>query len=302
MIAKPIREEMLIFFKEKSNTTLQYAVRISSQKPGDNLIIFCSVHGNEPAGTAAAINFIKSVEQDKIKILNGSVTFILANPKAFLQDTRFIDNNLNRSFVEHLGTDYESLRVAEIRTYMAEIKPKAVLDLHSVDFDDFNILIYKNTLENKNLAHTVSNVKTEFLFEDDAIPGTTLAEAEKFGATGMCVECGNHTSKIAPEIAYHHILNFLYYFGLINLEKTNITPPVNQKSRETYIAVESIKPEEGFRFLVEDLQTFTFISKGQIYAKSNNKDYIASEDLYISMPAKIINTNDKSAGFLCRKI
>jgi hypothetical protein len=66
--------------------------------------------------------------------------------------------------------------------------------------------------------------------------------------------------------------------------------------------VESIKPEEGFRFLIEDLQTFVFVEQGQVYAKSNYRNYVAKEDLYVAMPPKIVNTNDTNAGFLCRKI
>lgn len=86
------------------------------------LLIIGGMHGNEPLG----IELVKQLRRRPV----ASVDFLIANPRATVAHTRFIKQDLNRSFPgDILSKDYESRRAAEI---LSRCQPyDLVLDFHN---------------------------------------------------------------------------------------------------------------------------------------------------------------------------
>ena len=105
-------------------------IELDSNMPGKNLVIMAAVHGNEPCGFLAINQVFPSLE-----IRRGKVTFVLANLKAFEQDVRFTEFNLNRCFKDQPEysevelNSYEYKRGLELKVLLD--KADILLDIHS---------------------------------------------------------------------------------------------------------------------------------------------------------------------------
>ena len=89
------------------------------QPAGKDVVISCGVHGNE----TAPIELVRDILQD---ILSGQlrvcqrVLFLLGNPLAMVNGTRFVDTNMNRLFsgAHQQGTSLEHQRAAQLEHYV----------------------------------------------------------------------------------------------------------------------------------------------------------------------------------------
>ena len=72
-------------------------IRFHGLKAGPKLLVFGAVHGNETCGPNAIARVIEDCRAGRVSIQRGEVTFLpVANPKAYRQNTREGDRNLNR--------------------------------------------------------------------------------------------------------------------------------------------------------------------------------------------------------------
>lgn len=77
------------------------AVRFLGLRPGPRLLVLGAVHGNEVCGPLAIREAIEACRSGALRIRRGEVTFVpVANPKAYRQQTREGDRNLNRDLRE----------------------------------------------------------------------------------------------------------------------------------------------------------------------------------------------------------
>lgn len=171
---------------------------------GPSLIILGGVHGNEQCGVFA-INKLK----DKLKIIQGKVTFVIANNKAVANNTRFIDFDLNRSFDKNF--DALEIRIAN------KLKPlildaDVLLDIHASTSksEPFVICEPRSFDIVKNLP--VKKVLTNL---DEFHKGSTDEFMNNNGKKGICVECGYLGDDSTNKIAVNSILVFLSFFGMI---------------------------------------------------------------------------------------
>jgi len=71
----------------------------NQSKPGPALIVTAALHGNEPAGVAAAKAVLTKLNKHaNPNRFRGSVTFIIGNTRALQRRVRFIHEDLNRHF------------------------------------------------------------------------------------------------------------------------------------------------------------------------------------------------------------
>ena len=105
--------------------------KFKSNKLGPHILILGAVHGNEIAGTLAGESIALDFEIGNLKLIKGSVTFIpLVNKKAQEQDTRFVDENLNRVIIYHPNPTTHEQKIANNLLQHIE-KADVLLDLHS---------------------------------------------------------------------------------------------------------------------------------------------------------------------------
>ncbi len=298
------KEEILNFFKENNNIDIKYGIKIDSEKPGKNILITGSVHGNEPVGSDFAYKFINDFKNKKITLESGSITFILANYKAFKENKRYINTDMNRifNFPEDKKDTFEYKRAKEISKYISNNNFDFGIDLHSVSVGDFKMYICDNNdKELMNLLKETSVVDTLFYFNDEYIPGTLMNYLKKYNGKGVGLECGNHLDDNAINIAEKQVSVLLNKFNII--KNKNIDENIISKDKLTiYNVFYKIKTGENFKWLIEKPTTDVFIKKDQeISIDSNNGIQKAPKDCYLVMPSKEVKSSDNDAGFLATK-
>lgn len=102
------------------------------------ILIIGATHGNELLG----VKLYARLLQKRSPLLE-YVDFIIGNPKAYAAKTRYIEQDLNRSY-HSTGSTYEQTRAAEIRAYAEFTKPDIVLDMHTTSCEQPNCLIISN--------------------------------------------------------------------------------------------------------------------------------------------------------------
>ena len=172
--------------------------------PGKNIVIMAGAHGDEVCGVKAFNELISRIEIEK-----GNVVFIYANLEAQKQNKRFIEENLNRCFLdeqpEEIKNTLEGKTAKAIIPYLK--KADVLLDVHSSDnSDNLKFLICEEDC--KDLVDALSPEKI-ILGIDDAQKGSSDGYMYNQGKPGICIECGLHNSKESEERAKSSIINFL---------------------------------------------------------------------------------------------
>lgn len=220
----------------------------NSGKTGKNILILGAVHGNEIAGTLAQQEIIQSIQQKKIKLKSGSVTFIpIVNEKAYKNDTRFVDINLNRVIKFHTQPlNHEELIANQLiheidhidvlldlhSTHCPDDKPFAFIDHPTKENLDFlKIIPVEMALAGwpeiyKNNLHIENNCTEEYAYQKQK--------------SALTVECGYHKNKKSVQIAKQSILNTLLHFDIIHGEK-----PIEHQKKIIHLNSFVIKKETG---------------------------------------------------------
>lgn len=260
--------------------------------PGEKAVIMAGVHGDEVGGIYA-FYWLRDVFLPQNPIKKGSLTLILANLKAAELNRRFADTDMNRVFDREAGDEYEVRRVGEIRKALQGCR--YMLDLHSTSRPSVPMTCSESTPEHMRICK-VMPVKYMVTNWEGRIVGTSSDSlVDGIGGAGVTLECGQHLSPEAKEVAKRGATNFLKVLGMINGEIETEEKPVEICLFETFY------PEsEHFEFLVKP-ESFTEIKKGEIYAKDGHKNYIADEDCLLVMPNKIIKKGIE-AGYLGRVV
>ena len=99
------------------------------------ILAIISTHGNELLGP----NVLAYMLAKRSKLLE-DIEFIIANPRAYAKNVRYIESDLNRSYGLGLDT-YESQRAKVIEERIRLLKPGLVLDFHTTTAEQPDILI-----------------------------------------------------------------------------------------------------------------------------------------------------------------
>jgi succinylglutamate desuccinylase len=132
---------------------------------GPTLVVFGSIHGNEPSGTACLRKMVPSTRLIETR-LRGRVFFIAGNVRALREKVRFIDSDLNRhwtkanlaqSGAESANPAAEDAELFELNSVIQHILDTAehevyALDLHSTSADGLPCATVGDTLRNRHFA------------------------------------------------------------------------------------------------------------------------------------------------------
>lgn len=212
------------------------------------------LHGDEPCGKKAIEKFL-SEKRDFRK----TVKFIIANERAFEQDKRFLEADLNRSFPgDAESSKYEERLAAEI---MDEIKGLKVFDMHSTRSYEGPFCTLSN-IDEQNLEFCrKAGAENIVYFPQEA---GTWAEYEN----GIILETGIQGTEKAAETSYKALVNFLAAEGVIEEDYTLSDP-------ELFVYQETV--EGNWEFIGENFQK---VRKGEVYARNGDKELKAEEDFY----------------------
>jgi succinylglutamate desuccinylase len=297
-------QEQVNFFTDRQNVLLPYTFEINGQEQGKNYVIVGGTHGNESVGVEAIIKFTQYLESGKIKLKKGKITFILGNPNAYLSQQRYVDSDLNRSFKKHTDEDYEGVRAFKMRGHFMLLgKIDYFLDIHSVVTRDVKTAICTDQLEQQEFLKQFSYLPTRFIFNSEKdILGTVVAEAVKFGAKAISIDCGNQNEPQSCQDAMNHIIKMLQIDDSIEITDNTILDRRSPRLKQiiTFTSIAKIPMIHGFQWIKKDLKTGDFLKKYELYGMGDdNIKRVAPQDCYIFMPNNVINPKDNEIGFLC---
>ena len=295
------------FFQERSNAGIDHIVRHEGEHDGPHVAIFGGIHGNERGGVEASVEVMRAIEESRLKIAKGSVSFILGNPEAYLQNMRFLDENLNRTFIEGPQRDnIEGNRSREIMHYMWQIRDDlaAVMDLHSVSVGDMQAVVYNNA---KHFPEWLPPIYDFYMrYSRRHIAGMLPDLTSRYDVSGFLIEAGNHQSNEAVFRSLFHIRELFKEFGIETVGEMPYGQELDEKViREApsvhYKTIAQIDPSKGFRFS-RDVETHMKLNAGEVFAHNDDGEIVAPQDCIIVMPDANPNPNDSDAGFLCVEV
>jgi len=224
------------------------------------IAVVCCLHGTELYGL------------EVVKRLPASLPFFIGNEKALKENKRFIDSDLNRSFPGKENGNYEEKIAYELVNKLNHFD--YVIDLHSSSNNCpiFGI-ITKPDNQKIDFAKRLGLTKLVIMKESFA-SGKALID---FVKCGISIEIGPHQRERNVNEALELIYNFM-----------------NKKTRNEYLEI-----FEVFDIIKKEadsitIKNFEFVKKGEVIAKSENKEQIA---LFDFIP--ILAGEDAYDGILC---
>ncbi len=261
-----------------------------SETSGTSLVIFGAIHGNEPAGTAAIRNICQKFDSGELKLTKGQVTFIpVANPKAYSENTRFIEEDLNRVFKDTEDPQsYEQTLANELGRYIKE--SDAFLDIHTTSapgptcvFIDFPTLENTAFAEAMGMEYAITGWPSVYAHNPNGLDSyDTTRYAYEHGKIGIIIECGQHEESNAVLIAERSIVRALAHFEMI--DPTLITP-ISVIRQKTVAMERIIYKEHENDVLTKEWKHLEEVEAGtNIAIRENGDTLVAEKELVLLLP------------------
>lgn len=226
-----------------------------------DLLITGLIHGNEVLGVEVINRLVSRFAYDSsLKI---SLGFVLCNIEAAKKNVRYIETDLNRSFLVKEVKSIEQKRAAEL----AQIVDQAdfVFDIHQTSEPSLNpFFIFKHDHATIQMVHQLLPQFPMVTFGGNGFSqnGKTMIEyAGTIGTKAIVIECGQNGFSDGLSFKLESAC-----LGLIkNLNKNKIRPL--EKIPVVYL-VESIV-HAGHTALVPGLTSYMPITQGQVLAYDN---------------------------------
>ena len=178
--------------------------RYDGSRDGPTVVVTGAVHGNEPAGIAAAREVLTAL-RDRNTPLRGRVIAVSGNCGALGRGCRFVERDLNRrwtaphvdslrarSLEELTHEDREQRELADLFLSLeAETRrPMVFLDLHTTSGASPPFLCLADTLGNRELAKALP--LPMILGLEETLDGSMLGYLTDRGHVGVAIEGGRH--------------------------------------------------------------------------------------------------------------
>lgn len=255
-----------------------------AKKSGHHLLVFGSIHGNEKCGSQSAFKIIKEIENGTIKLTCGQVTFVpICNPKAYANNTRYIDKDLNRIIQPHSKPKHYEEHIAN---QLIEVinSCDTLLDIHSMGADSLPCIFMDYlTPENISLMKVIDVPHVlaawEEVYENNIECQSTEHYANKVGKSVLTLECGQHNDPNAPTVAYNAIFNALTHLGI-----TEHKPKKLKYKQEYFKFTHMFRKREGSSFQ-DKWYHMQQLNQGTVIGKDQTQTYTLEKDAIMIMPA-----------------
>ncbi len=274
---------------------------------GPLFIVFGGMHGNEPAGVKALDIAFKMLEVEPITNpdfeFRGRLVGIIGNLKAYKENKRYIDKDLNRCWkhsiisqpANDLAEHEELVAILKIiHQHIDEYQPTelVVLDLHTTSSFGGIFSIVSNDPKSTTYAKALhAPVIRGFI---DRLAGTTLHyfNSDQMGipTTALTFESGQHLEALSVNRAIAAIVNCLKIIGMVDeehIENQHDTILISYaKDLPTVVdLVSSYSIDEDEKFVMDPgFKNFQPIKKGDVLASNQHGPIVAEKDAMILMP------------------
>jgi predicted deacylase len=236
------------------NTSQIHSYSYSSEKSGLNLLVFGAIHGDEICGPKAIEQVMTLLNQQEIKLISGQITFVpICNPRAYAENKRFIEENLNRVFKPTQNPrTYESTLANELCQLVD--RADVLFDIHSFRAaGPTNVFLDFPTEQNRKhveaLDFEYALVGWPKLYEQNPYLDSydTTQYANSVGKQGILIECGQHSDPEAIVVAKETILKTLEHLEMIVPREE--APKKKNRLRSIRMTQLELKNEDGDHFL-----------------------------------------------------
>lgn len=243
--------------------------KISSKKQGPKICILGGVHGDEICGVEAIQSILNN---SSFKLKKGEITLIYANRKAINSNVRFVEENLNRCFLENKPktNSYEENLANDLKEILNECD--ICLDIHasfSKESQPF-IICEKNAFEYIKYF-PITKVCSGF---DKYESGGTDYYMNLIKKIGICIECGYLADKNSKKIAINSIFSLLKTLDMIeNFELI--------ETKKEYLKLNDLYYAKSKFSLVKEFKDFEKLKKGELIGIDGNSQIKAKNDGFI---------------------
>lgn len=295
------------------------SVHIASHQPGPRLLVTGAVHGNEVCGTLAIRRVLAELDAGTLVIRRGSVTFVpVCNPLAFQRGQRGGDRNLNRALEPKPTPQDNEDRLANWLCPILAAHD-GLLDLHSFHSGGAPFVMvgphdnagplepFAQAAVEEGLARVlgvpravdgwlgtyadgVAQRRAQALADGlapESLPelhprygvGTTESMRSQ-GGWALTLECGEHTSPAAVDVASQAIHRTLAHLGLIDAPPP--APVAGMQCMRLFTVVDRQHADDRF---VRDWQSFDPVRAGEaIGHRADGSAVCAPDDGWIVFP------------------
>jgi uncharacterized protein len=287
----------------------------TSPNPGKKFIVLGAVHGSEKCGTVAIQRIISEFESGALTLVRGQVTFVpITNPKAYAQNTRNGDRNLNRRLrPEAVPREFED----QIANWLCPLLKAhdVLLDLHSFQAQGqaFATLGPENNnaalepfrwaseemamIQRLGVSRAVDgwlatyatgverrrNTRPQDADSNDLDPQYGVGTTEYMRSQGgyaITLECGQHSDPNAPDVGYRAVRNTLAHLQLI--DETDPLPNTRMQGLRLHDVIDKIHVDDAF---AQPWQSFDAVKAGELIGtRANGETIHASNDGWIVFP------------------
>lgn len=220
-------------------------------------VVYCT-HGDETAGKKAVERLLSSRPD-----FQRAVKFVFANEKAYKEEKRFIDSDLNRSFPGDLESEVYEERIAA--QMMDELEDLKVLDIHETGSSPTPFSLF--TWMDDNTIGTLKDTGMEKAVEVSYTPGCGI---NCYG--GVEAEFSPKGTEEAVEKAFQTLKQFLINNSILEGEKNKSKPKIYG------VYSEEPRPDGSWNILC---QNFERVATGKTVAKNRNSERIKARESFI---------------------
>ena len=262
---------------------------------GPHLVVLGAVHGNEHCGSRAIENFIDKVKCKEINIINGKITLIpICNPRAYAQNVRFTERNLNRFMSPQRYS--RALRGSSRQYPLPDLETADyLLDIHSYSSKGiaFQFLSVLNTAH-MDFAHSLGAPRFIYGWADAMQSNADLKDkrqyegtteyAREHGATAITLECGHHANENNADVAFNAILGAVQHLGIAKINPALKSTNTNETDKYSIRMKGAIlKMREGA--FTQEWKNMDFVTKGTVIAcYDDGEEVLMPADGYIVLP------------------
>ncbi len=291
------------FIKHKMGKNIgENGLEVSSLTGKKTLTITALIHGNEPGGLLL-INDILGLIKVSGYLPNLNLRVVLGNLKAFKENKRFLNNDLNRCFncLDENKTDENSYE-EEIAKFIKEMVRGSdyLIDLHQTQGPtESDFFIFPHTSKNisfaKKLGLACPLILHDLEFSEDGDTVDTWASKE--GIAAITYEMGEKGFRPDQIIDIKNAL--AVFLGIGRSLEDFIGIPCPQKGSNILTWGETLMNSPGLE-LVSDLKNFSPIKKGDLLAI----DKVKNEKVFASCSGPVLfpkyGENAQNSSELCR--
>lgn len=249
---------------------------------GPRLLISGAIHGNEKCGTAAILWLKDLIETDRVQIKKGRVTLIpICNQRAFDQNVRFTESNLNRHFYKK-----DTPKTYEDKVCNALVDDFAaadiLLDIHSYHSTGAPfVFVDPNHEAAKQFATMLGIDVCMYGFSNGYATNQESMGTREYvhlnGGYGVTLECGHHDDDKSFDMAKRSVLGALYYMGYADLDDDlmDMVPQRRGDDELQWFQLQQSFAKDKVGSLI-GFEQFEPVAKGQVLATYDDGDQITA--------------------------